>query len=135
MTIGYGYNTWRALWFISGFVLAGTFLFFWGYKSEAITRVDKETPGPFRFNSFIYSLETFLPLVDLQQAKHWAPDPEIRPRPRIPVVAFKPLSKYQLQFGPAFGRRLRWYLWIHFLMGWFFTAMLIAGISGLVQQR
>src|SRR6266849_7642360 len=135
LTIGYGYDTWRALWFIGGFVLAGTFLFFWGYRSEAITQVDKEKPEHFRpFNSFVYSLETFLPLVDLHQAKHWAPDPEIRQlRPPAPVAAFKPLSKYQHQFGPAFGRRLRWYLWIHILAGWFFTSMLIAGITGLVQ--
>ncbi len=136
LTIGYGYDTWRALWFIGGFVLAGTFLFFWGYRSEAITQVDKEKPEHFRpFNSFVYSLETFLPLVDLHQAKHWAPDPEIRQlRPPAPVAAFKPLSKYQHQFGPAFGRRLRWYLWIHILAGWFFTSMLIAGITGLVQK-
>ncbi len=136
LTIGYGYDTWRALWFIGGFVLAGTFLFFWGYGSEAITQVDKEQPEHFRpFNSFVYSLETFLPLVDLHQARHWAPDPETRFfRKRIPVVPFKRLSKYQHQFGPAFGRRLRWYLWLHILAGWFFTSMLIAGVTGLVQK-
>jgi hypothetical protein len=112
-TIRYGYNTWQALWFIGGFVIFGTCLFFFGSKFGAITQTDKEGTEHFRpFNSLIYSLETFLPLVDLQQAKHWAPKSE----------------------GSAFGRCLRWYLWIHILMGWFFTSMLIAGITGLVQK-
>ena len=112
-TIRYGYDTWQALWFIGGFVLFGTFLFFFGRRFGAITLIGKEGTEHFRpFNSLIYSLETFLPLVDLQQAKHWAPKSE----------------------GSTFGRCLRWYLWLHILMGWFFTSMLIAGITGLVQK-
>ena len=136
LAIGYGYDMWRALWFIGGFVAVGTFLFFWGYRSEAITQTDAEKPENFRpFNPFVYSLETFLPLVDLGQAKHWAPDPGLRkPRPHVPLAPFKPLSKYQHQFGLAFGKHLRWYLWFHILAGWFFTSMLIAGITGLVQK-
>ncbi len=77
----------------------------------------------------------FLPLVDLHQSKSWAPDPQLRVgRPKVPIAPFKPLSKYQHQFGSAFGKHLRWYLWLHILAGWFFTSMLIAGISGLVQK-
>jgi hypothetical protein len=112
-TIRYGYDTWQALWFIGGFVIFGTVLFFFGRRREAITQIDKEWTEHFRpFNPLVYSLETFLPLVDLQQAKHWAPKSE----------------------GSTFGRCLRWYLWLHILMGWFFTSMLIAGITGLVQK-
>jgi len=112
-TIRYGYNTWQALWFIGGFVIFGAFLFFFGHRFEGITQIDKEDIEHSRpFNPLVYSLETFLPLVDLQQAKHWAPKSE----------------------GSKFGRCLRWYLWLHILMGWFFTSMLIAGITGLVQK-
>jgi hypothetical protein len=112
-TIRYGYDTWQALWFIGGFVIFGTFLFFFGRRLEAITQTDREGVEHFRpFNPLVYSLETFLPLVDLQQSKHWAPKSQ----------------------GSRFGRCLRWYLWFHILMGWFFTSMLIAGITGLVQK-
>ncbi len=136
VTIGYGYELWRVLWFIAGFLILGTLLFFWGYNSEAIVQIDKESTEHFLwFNAFVYSLELFVPLVELHQAKHWGPDPELRQnRPKVPLTLFRPLSKYQLQFGPAFGKHLRWYLWFHVLAGYFFTSMLIAGITGLAQK-
>jgi len=113
LTIANGYNTWQALWFIAFFVILGTLLFQVGYKSEAIQQTDKDNPRHCRpFNAFVYSLETFLPLVDLGQAKHWAPDAE------------KSIS----------GKRLRWYLWFHILLGWFFTLVFAAGVAGLVQK-
>jgi hypothetical protein len=112
-TIRYGYNTWQALWFIGSFVIFGACLFFFGCRFGAITQTDKEETEHFLpFNSLIYSLEAFLPLVDLQQARHWAPKSE----------------------GSTLGWCLRWYLWLHILAGWFFTLMLIAGITGLVQK-
>jgi hypothetical protein len=113
LTIRYGYDTWQAVWFIGGFVIFGTFLFFFGRRFGAVTQTEKEGAEHFcPFNPLVYSLETFLPLVDLQQSKHWAPKSE----------------------GSTFGRCLRWYLWLHILMGWFFTSILIAGITGLVQK-
>src|SRR5260221_1484493 len=48
VTIGYGYDTWRALKFIVFFVILGTVLFFWGRSEER--RVGKECRfrwGPF----------------------------------------------------------------------------------------
>jgi len=66
------------------------------------------------FNSFFYSLETFLPLVDLFQAKNWLPNPQREPQ--------------------AASRLLRGYLWIHIIAGWFFTTALLAGLSGLFQK-
>jgi hypothetical protein len=127
---------WRALWFIGGFVILGASLFYWGQKSEAIVQLEPEKTEHFlSFNCLVYSLETFLPLVELHQAKFWGPDPAPRPnRPRIALATFKPLSRYHHQFGPAFGKFLRWYLWIHIMAGWFFTSMLIAGITGLAQK-
>jgi len=135
-TIGYGYDTWRALWFIASFVIVGAWLFFWGHESEAIVQLDLKAGERFlAFNPFVYSLETFLPLVELHQAKYWGPDPDPRHRPPVRLAAFRPLSQLQIRFGPAFGKYLRWYLWLHILAGWFFTSMLIAGITGLVQKE
>jgi hypothetical protein len=112
MTIGYGYDPFRALWWIICFVGLGTLLFRRGRNAGSITEAGKDEPQHhLPFNSFIYSLETFLPLVELHQAKYWLPDPT---------------RKY--------GKGLRIYRWIHILAGWFFTSMLIAGISGLVHK-
>ena len=33
------------------------------------------------------------------------------------------------------GAYLRWYLWAHILLGWFFTSMFIAGVTGLVRRE
>ncbi len=119
-----------------GGIQLSTFLFFWGHKSGAIVQLDPQNTEPFlSFNSFVYSLETFIPLVEMHQAKFCGPDPVLRPnRPAVPITAFFPLSHCHQQFGPAFGNHLRWYLWIHILAGWFFISMLIAGITGLVQK-
>jgi hypothetical protein len=134
-TIGYGYDLSRAALLAVCFVILGTFLLFWGHRSGAIVQIDKEKPEQlFSFNPFIYSLETFLPLVELHQAKHWGPDPELRQlRPLVPIGAFWPLSKFQHRLGPAFGKRLRYYLWFHIVMGWFFGYMLIRGVAGLAH--
>src|SRR6266849_3889977 len=113
ITIGYGYAPFRAFLWIAAFVALGTVLFFFGRRAGAITLSEAKQPQYYRpFNSFVYSLETFLPLVELHQATHWRPDSE----------------------QSAFGRFLRAYLWFHILLGWFFTSMLIAGITGLVHR-
>lgn len=94
-SIGYGYEPWRALWFIAGFVAIGSLLFRSGYRGGWMVLSDaKDSEHAKPFNSFIYSLETFLPLVDLHQADHWVPNAEAR----------------KSNVSPPFGKYLRWYL-------------------------
>jgi sRNA-binding regulator protein Hfq len=135
-TIRYGYEPFWAVFYIVLLVILGGLLFSWGHEAGVVAQTDQDKPDRYRpFNSLIYSLETFLPIVDLGQAKHWAPSPNVcQSRPWVTLFPFKPLSRYRRQFGPAFGKHLRWYLWGHILMGWFFTLMLVAAFSGLVQK-
>jgi hypothetical protein len=112
LTIGYGYYPWRAVWFIGGFVGLGAVLFRGGYKKGLMIPAEEGAIAQWLpFNSIVFSLETFLPLVELRQARHWTP------------AAQKGLS----------GRMLRVYLWVHIMLGWFFASMLVAGITGLVR--
>jgi hypothetical protein len=136
LTIGYGYKTWRALWFAFAFVASGTFLFYWGRQAGAIVPANKDPTGTNVFNPFIYSLELFLPLVDLQQVKHWMPDASRHSDtlPPVHLTPFTPSVKSGRLFGSDFGRHLRWYLWLHVLAGWFFTSMIIASVTGLVHK-
>jgi hypothetical protein len=129
-TVGYGYTPLRALWFIAAFVILGSVLFWWGHTARVITQVKGDSPAQADpFNPFIYSLETFLPLVDLHMAKHWMPDPNA-----TPTVLIGPFSDTPMQTPLWLGRVLRWYLWLHILLGWFFSSMFIAGITGLVRR-
>lgn len=130
ISVGYGYRPLRAVWFIGLFVFAGWGLFFLGYQRGLIVPTEREayqsflydstvTPSGYQnFNSFVYSLESFLPLVQLFQLSRWLPDPQSGP-----------------EFGGIHaGRLLRSYLWIHVLAGWFFTTMLVAGLTGVVHK-
>jgi hypothetical protein len=137
-TIGFGYKPLRALWWIGGFVALGTILFRWGYDMRLITPTEEaayrefvasgEAPPHYPiFNPFVYSLENFLPVVELHQDKYWRPNPRHRVRGRV-TLAGEPLDSHSLP-----SRFLRWYLWIHILAGWTITPLLFAGLSGLVR--
>jgi hypothetical protein len=136
-TIGYGYRPLRALWWILLFVLLGTVLFRWGYAARLIAPTEENAYHTFAktgtppihyppFNSFVYSLENFLPVVDLHQGTYWRPNPHHRPaKTRGP---FKWLGETM----PA--ALLRWYLWVHILAGWTITPLLFAGLAGLLRN-
>ena len=136
-TIGFGYRPLRALWWISGFVVLGTILFGWGYQMRLITPTEEaayrefvtngEAPPHYPiFNPFVYSLENFLPVVELHQDKYW------RPNPRH-VVSRRSRRETAPVDSSVPSRFLRWYLWIHILAGWTITPLLFAGLSGLVR--
>jgi hypothetical protein len=64
------------------------------------------------FNSLFYSLDAFLPLVDLHQESHWLPKSDIG------------------------GARCVWrYMLFHIIMGWILTTMIVAAISGLIRRE
>jgi hypothetical protein len=129
VTIGYGYRPIRALWWIFFFVALGSVLFEIGYRERAITPTEPvaydafvqngEPPRHYPpFNAIVYSLENFLPVVDLNQGTYWRPNPRHGTGGRLRALS---------------GTILRWYLWVHILAGWIITPLLAAGLSGLVR--
>jgi len=138
VTIGFGYRPLLALWWIAGFVLLGTTLFWWGYRLRIITPTEEaayqefvangEAPPHYPiFNPLIYSLENFLPVVELHQDKYWRPNPRHGVRGQVRRGS-EPIDSSSLP-----SRFLRWYLWVHILAGWTITPLLFAGLSGLVR--
>ena len=77
----------------------------WTHKLKVVHthRLKDEYP---KFNAFIYSLETFVPLVKLGMDDKWT----------IPGGAF------------------RWYRWIHILSGWVLTTLWVGGFAGLIKS-
>lgn len=126
VTIGYGFKPLRALWWILAFVVFGAVLFGAGYRLRIITPTEADAYGEFvqsgnapahypPFSAFVYSLENFLPVVELGQGEYWRPNPR------------------HGDSNPVLAGTLRWYLWIHILAGWTLTPLLFAGLSGLIR--
>ncbi len=139
--IGYGYRPLNALWGVVAFVALGWFLFgigYWGglltpqnesaYVKTSVTTVDggaetRELSDVYpRFNFLVYSLDVFVPLIDLHQAKYWLPNASRGPK----LLSIK-------EFGLHTGGLLRLYLWVHITMGWAITMLLVAGLTGLIR--
>ncbi|MGD0074887.1 MAG: hypothetical protein ABSD31_11180 [Candidatus Binataceae bacterium] len=138
VSVGYGYKPLRALWWILGFVTFGTVLFGWGRYAMLMTPTEEPAYQAFvaegalpphypPFNAFIYSLENFLPVVQLHQDAYWRPNPRHAVKWRLRV------RRRHIDLGVVPAVVLRWYLWVHIIAGWIFTPLLFAGLSGLIR--
>ncbi len=139
--IGYGYRPQKAIWKIAIIIVFGWFIFGFGYFRGLITPdsesayVEKgsgiDFPGDKsrqlskvypKFNYFMYSIDVFVPLIDLHQAKYWLPN-------AISGHELFNINGFKLHTGGL----LRIYLWIHLIMGWTLTTMLVVGLTGLIR--
>jgi hypothetical protein len=100
------YGRWPALAFVwwAGFVALGTYVF----TRARITLVDPAKANCQRFDPVWYSLDTFLPMVDLKYADDWKLTREADPRAWL-------------------------YLRFHTLAGWVLIPVALAAISGLLK--
>ena len=69
-----------------------------------------EAAGYPSFNAALYSIDTLVPVVDLEVQDYWVPDERVSPAART-------------------------YLWVHIGMGWFLALLAVAGVSGLIDTR
>ena len=65
----------------------------------------------------------FVPLVDLHQARYWLPNANKG------SVLFDVKGLCLLT-----GGLLYFYMWIHIIMGWVLTTLLIVGLTGLIRS-
>ena len=104
VTIGYGYRAWLAAYWIVPIILFGAVMFFIGSQfGQFQTTI---TGNPPEFNPFVYSLDSFVPLIDFHQAKY-----------RLPSAWW-----------------LRLYHWFHIGMGWSLSTLFVVGLTGLVRK-
>lgn len=120
-TIHYGYEPWRAL-IPSIAVVALGWGFFWigncrkviaPSEKEAFDLLDKNGVAAHypRFFSLIYSLDVFLPIINLGLKDKWLPNSN----------------------RGLLGRALRAWMWVEVPLGWILTSLFVAGLTGLVQ--
>lgn len=139
-TIGYGFRPARSLLWLAGLSVLGTGLFGAGYVAGSMAPTDKDAYPDFKassklpphyehFNPFIYSLENSFPLIRFGQADHWQASPDLQwqymSRPWMPQPVSWLISPWSL-------RRFRW---LQICLGWFFTTMGVAAVTGVVRRE
>jgi len=120
-SISYGYRPWRAFRLALLIVAVGTALFSLGFRAGVLASVEGKPRES--FNALLYSLDTFLPIVDLHQKGAW-----------WPAAAG---TEHVLELGGltlSWGALLRTYQWIHIGLGWILTTLLVASLSGLIRR-
>jgi hypothetical protein len=124
--IGFGYDPFPAICFGIAMIILGAGLAKFGhYKRVMLKRSDFRTqnedrPATPRFNSLIYSLESFVPLVNLGMRDTWIFDAGSGDAKKVS-------SKMKL------GGVLRYYFWIHTLSGWAVSTLMLGWFTGLVK--
>lgn len=145
LTIGYGYLPWRAFRISVVIVFLGGILFGLGNHHGLITKtkemeyvtVLKDVELEFgelvkaskdypKFGALIYSLDVFVPLVELHQAGYWMPNANLGEKLHIS-------ESYGIS-TPKTGSLLRLYMWFHIILGWLLTTLLFVGLSGIVKR-
>lgn len=117
VTIGYGYAPWRALYWAIAIVMLGTYLFGKGMRYGVIAPAHEKSESHFPFSAFWYSLDAFLPVVNLRQHDHWVPT-----------------AHHVIVWGVRYDEFLRRYLWFHILLGWTITTLFVAGVTGVLKH-
>ncbi len=140
--IGYGYEPFRAVKIGAAIILLGTLVFALGAHrhlmaetklAEHVLSQENEqqvvSPTYPRFNPLVYSLDVFLPFVDLQQICYWLPG-ERRAGPRASRNCLMHIGRWSLKWSSV----LRVYFWFQTLAGWTLTTLLAAAVTGIVQS-
>ena len=87
----------------------------------------ENTPGPAadRYEDLyplLYSLDVFLPFVNLHQEHYWWPDG--RATGEVTMLGGR---------VPVRGSLLRSYLWLQIIAGWILSAIFVTGVTGLIR--
>jgi hypothetical protein len=138
-----GYKPQRLLLGAAAFVVLGGWLFGEGYQAGTIVpakKVEENSHYP-SFDRWMYSLDTFLPIINFGQKDYWWPE----------ASHVSPAILVQLAYGSSIDsplahtpRKTTWwtslqflrvYRWVHIGVGWLLITLGIAGITGLVRKE
>jgi len=128
-TVAYGYRPLRTVLWSLAVILLGRIVVAVGARAGVMRLTWPETTPPPAGNPtaglhpLLYSLDVFLPLVNLHQEHYWWPDESAS-------------GEYRLlgQDITIRGSILRYYLWLQIIAGWLLSAIFIAGVTGLMHN-
>jgi hypothetical protein len=139
LVVGYGYYPARSVVWLLALTVLSAALFWFGYSAGSVAPTEKDALTFFeqtrqppqlypQFHASIFALESSIPLVNLGQVGLWQPDP----REQWKTVSDQEYPHpFSWILSSAFLRRFRW---VQICLGWFFTTMFVAGISGIVRK-
>ena len=128
-TIGYGHRPLLAILWSLAVVLLGWALVTIGGRCGVMRPTWPESiPASAdtsyeEFHPLLYSLDVFLPFVNLHQEHYWWPDAK--------ASGYFPIFGHRLRMS---GRALRYYLWLQVIAGWLLSAIFVAGVTGLLRS-
>ena len=128
-TIGYGHRPLFAIGWSLAVILLGWGAVLIGARAGVMAPTWPENKPPDARKSYeelqplLYSLDAFLPFVNLHQEHYWWPD----------ATATGECALLGRSITVR-GRTLRYYLWLQIVAGWLLSAIFIAGITGLLRN-
>ncbi|MEM7771001.1 MAG: hypothetical protein AAF327_10865 [Cyanobacteria bacterium P01_A01_bin.37] len=132
---GHGYRPHKALYGVIVFVVLGWIIFHQGYSKNLFSpskiapyttdnnsnvRLSDEYP---EFDALAYSLDMFIPVVDLHYKSYWLPNVNKGDEIEIPVLGSR-----------RWGGILKLYLLIHISFGWLLSLLWVASLTNLVRK-
>ncbi|HEX8318606.1 hypothetical protein [Longimicrobium sp.] len=134
--VEHGYGT-RRLWVLSvAWVLFAAFWFGQAKVARVMTTASEEVfldsgytaarAEPYeypKFNALVYAGDAFLPIIDLHQETYWLPNAKSACNVRLTTW-----------FNPHCGGMFRLFLWVHILVGWLATTLMVFSITGLIRH-
>jgi hypothetical protein len=130
ITVGYGHRPLRAIVWSLAVVLLGSVVVGVGARA-GVMRATWPENRPLsesvkfyeRLSPLLYSLDVFLPFVNLHQEHYWWP--EATASGKCVILG---------RSVPIRGEFLRYYLWLQIIAGWLLSAIFIAGVTGLIRN-
>jgi hypothetical protein len=86
-------------------------------------QISKDYP---KFNAFVYSVETFVPLLKLGVGEYWAPNANLGAPLNSGMIL-------KMGFPRNYGSMLRYYMWIHIILGGVLGTLWIGGLTKLLK--
>jgi hypothetical protein len=129
VTIGYGHRPLLALVWSLGVLLVGWAVVYLGKRAHVMRLTWPETTPPpvgepaAPLYTLLYSLDVFLPFVNLHQEHYWWPD----------ALAKGELVVFGFRLNVR-GSMVLHYLWLQIIAGWLLSAIFIAGVTGLLRN-
>ena len=129
ITIGYGHEPLRTVLWSLAVILTGWLIVTLGARAGVMRATWPDSPPASeviayeKLHPLLYSLDVFLPFVNLHQEHYWWPDAE--------------RSGDCTMFGAKLrisGAFLRYYLWSQVIAGWLLSAIFVAGVTGLMRN-